>query len=68
MTVSIFSLLTFWRKNSNPSSYFVLEFGGLYHVEINIGLVLGFFISRQIASILCGIKEFLSEYGIISRI
>ena len=68
MTVSIFSLSTFWRKNSNPSSHFVLEFGGLYHVEISIGLVLGFFISRQIASILSGIKEFLSEYGIISRI
>ena len=28
MTVSMFSLSTFWRKNSNPSSHFVLEFGG----------------------------------------
>ncbi len=32
MTVSIFSLSTSWRKNSNPYSHFVLEFGGLYHM------------------------------------
>jgi hypothetical protein len=68
MTVSMFSLSTFWRKNSNLSSNFVFEFGSLYHVEINIGLVLGFFISSQIASILSRIKDFLSEYGIISHI
>ena len=51
MIISLFSSSTSCKNFSKSLNNSMLEFGGLYHVAISSGLLLGFLTSIQISSI-----------------